>query len=547
MLFLHYNREEQPTALFYSQVNRMKANNSVSVTSHKRGYKVFTTIADILILALSFLFMVWLKPASLRHYLPTHLNFFIILALLWVVISLAGGKLHRGKIINLRALLFRTVASNTIALAIAIALLYSFQQYGYSRMVILGTAGIATLLELITGTIFLAFQKAVLQDYQPLSEYRAIHERSEKEEVGETDTEELSMETISDVPQETVEALTEEWGSELATGILNIAGGKLNGRSRILSTTTLFNIRSLPEDEYSYLANLHRINDIRDIDRFTDALNHKLSRDGHILCCVETKNLRKKRILKKFPPVINYIFYSFDFIIKRVLPKIRFTRWLWLLLTRGNNVVISRAEALGRISRAGFEITTETYINNLLFIEGRKKGAPLNIYGKNYGILITLPRVGRNGDIINVYKVRTMHPYSEYIQDYVYNRSDLQEGGKFNNDFRITSWGKFCRRVWIDELPMIINFFKGEMKIVGVRPLSKQYFSLYSPELRERRIRFKPGLVPPYYYDMPRGLEEIEASEIKYLARYEKQPLLTDLKYFFVCTWNIIFRDVRSG
>jgi hypothetical protein len=508
---------------------------------------VFTVLADLLILAISFLFMIWLKPASLRHYLPTHLSFFIILALMWVIVSLAGGKLHQGKIINLRSLLYRTVTTNTIALAIAVALLYSLQKYGYSRMVVLGTAGIATLLELITGIIFLAFQKAVNQDYQPLSEYRIIREKSEKEEVGETDTGELCIETAREVSEETVKALTEEWGNELATGVLNIAGGKLNGNPVILSTTTLFNIKSLPADDYNYLANLHRLNDIKDIDRFIDAVNNKLRRGGYFLCCVETKNLRKKRILRKFPPGLNYILYTFDFMLKRVFPKIRITRWLWMLLTRGNNIVISRAEALGRISRGGFEITNETYINNLLFIEGRKKKPPLPINGKNYGVLITLPRVGRNGEMINVYKIRTMHPYSEYIQDYVYSRSDLQEGGKFNNDFRITSWGRFCRRVWLDELPMIINLFRGEMKIVGVRPLSKQYFSLYSEELRQRRIKFKPGLVPPYYYDMPSGLESIEASEMRYFDSYEKHPLRTDLCYFFVSFRNILFRHARSN
>ena len=45
---------------------------------------------------------------------------------------------------------------------------------------------------------------------------------------------------------------------------------------------------------------------------------------------------------------------------------------------------------------------------------------------------------------------------------------------------------------------MLINFFKGDMKLVGVRPLSKQYFELYKKEVRERRIKYKPGLIPPF-------------------------------------------------
>ena len=147
---------------------------------------------------------------------------------------------------------------------------------------------------------------------------------------------------------------------------------------------------------------------------------------------------------------------------------------------------------------------------------------------------------------MKVYKLRTMHPYSEYIQDYVYFLHDLQEGGKFRNDFRITSWGAVCRKIWLDELPMTINYLKGNMKLVGIRPLSKQYFELYNKDVRERRIKYKPGLIPPFYADMPQDLESIQASEIKYLDSYDKHPFLTDFRYFWKSLWNILFRHARS-
>lgn len=94
---------------------------------------------------------------------------------------------------------------------------------------------------------------------------------------------------------------------------------------------------------------------------------------------------------------------------------------------------------------------------------------------------------------------------------------------------------------------MLINVFMGNMKIVGVRPLSKQYYDLYSKELQEKRILFKPGLVPPFYYDMPKELDEIQESEMKYLVAYEQKPFRTDLKYFFVSMKNILFRRARSN
>ena len=139
-----------------------------------------------------------------------------------------------------------------------------------------------------------------------------------------------------------------------------------------------------------------------------------------------------------------------------------------------------------------------------------------------------------------------MYPYSEYLQDYVFKNHQLDEGGKFKNDFRVSPLGRFFRKFWLDEIPMIWNLLKGDMKIIGVRPLSNQYFNLYTKELQEKRIRTKPGLLPPFYADMPKTLEEIMDSELKYLEAYEKAPLATDLKYFWLILKNILFRGARS-
>ncbi len=85
------------------------------------------------------------------------------------------------------------------------------------------------------------------------------------------------------------------------------------------------------------------------------------------------------------------------------------------------------------------------------------------------------------------------------------------------------------------------------MKIVGVRPLSKQYFDLYRKDVRERRIKYKPGLIPPFYADMPSDLVEIQESEMKYLDSYDKHPVSTDFRYFWKSSWNILFRKARSN
>jgi lipopolysaccharide/colanic/teichoic acid biosynthesis glycosyltransferase len=93
---------------------------------------------------------------------------------------------------------------------------------------------------------------------------------------------------------------------------------------------------------------------------------------------------------------------------------------------------------------------------------------------------------------------------------------------------------------------MFINIFKGELKLVGVRPLSSHYFNLYDEKVQERRTKYKPGLIPPFYYDMPKDLKAIQDSEIKYLDSYDKNPFLTDFRYFFISFRNILFRHARS-
>jgi len=122
----------------------------------------------------------------------------------------------------------------------------------------------------------------------------------------------------------------------------------------------------------------------------------------------------------------------------------------------------------------------------------------------------------------------------------------LCKGGKIADDYRITPIGKFLRRTWLDELPMLINWLKGEMKFVGIRPLSNQYFGLYSKELQKLRIMTKPGLFPPFYADMPETLKDIQTSEMHYLKSYFKNPFLTDWRYFCAVFCNIVFKRKRS-
>jgi lipopolysaccharide/colanic/teichoic acid biosynthesis glycosyltransferase len=296
----------------------------------------------------------------------------------------------------------------------------------------------------------------------------------------------------------------------------------------------------------SNLINLKRINDIKDLNKLFEAVNRNLPLSGSFIGFMETSIERRKRIFKKFNRIIAYPYYVADFIIKRVFPKWGPTRKINYLLTRGNNRVLSLPEVLGRLVSCGFEITSHKEINNLTYFAAKKIKDPLYDFNPSYGALFKMERTGKGGKKINVYKLRTMHPYAEFLQDYIYKLNRLDEGGKFKDDFRITNWGHTFRRLWLDELPMLINWIKRDLKLVGVRPLSSHYLSLYTKELIERRFKYKPGLIPPYYADMPKTLTEIMESELRYLDAYEKNPLKTDFKYFWKAFNNIFIKHARS-
>jgi hypothetical protein len=292
------------------------------------------------------------------------------------------------------------------------------------------------------------------------------------------------------------------------------------------------------------IINVNRINDIGYINKFFESVNQKLVNEGVFVGCVETTKQRKEKLYNKYPAAAALLFYLFDFVFKRICSKIFLTKKLYYTITRGKGRIISLAETLGRLVLSGFEILGYEEINGLTYFAAKRITFPRYEDKPTCGFIIRLRRIGENGNIINIYKFRTMSPYSECLQEYIHKRNKLKTGGKFNGDFRITDWGKILRKLRIDEMPMIINYLKGDVKLVGVRPLSLQYYSMYEEDIRNRRIKYKPGLFPPFFADLPKTFNEIMDSERKYLNNYDMKPVKTDLIYFLKIMYNINFKMV---
>ena len=317
--------------------------------------------------------------------------------------------------------------------------------------------------------------------------------------------------------------------------------------SVILKSDNKSNIDFIPENKLQLLFNLQKINRIQNINDYLAEVNCKLINGGIFAGCFETAYLHHQHFLKRYPYYFAQLFYFFDFIWNRVFSKIFLLKMIYSALSNKTNKSFSLAEGLGRLYYSGFEVLELQIINNNMFFISKKIKEPVKDVIPSTGLIFKMKRTGKDGKPLIVYKLRTMHPYSEYLQEYIYKKFSLQEGGKFKNDFRITYWGSILRKLWLDEMPMIINWIKGDLKLVGLRPLSKHYLNLYNKDFKEKRMKCKPGLIPPFYSDLPKTLDEIIESERKYLEAYKEHPVATDVKYFVKCINNIFLKGARSA
>lgn len=284
------------------------------------------------------------------------------------------------------------------------------------------------------------------------------------------------------------------------------------------------------------------------LDELLYAANYHLTEGSYLCCHTMTASLVQQLTMQHYPWGISHLLVAWNYLWHRVCPKLRLTHRLYFSLTKGKNRTMSRVEIIGRLYRAGFELVDERFREGEFFITARKKSYPVDDASPTGSPIIHLRRIGKDGKEIVVHKFRTMYVYSEYVQPYIYHYQSLERGGKFKDDYRVNLWGRLLRRIWLDELPMLWNMLRGDLKLVGVRPLSRHYFSLYTPEMQQLRIRTKPGMLPPFYYDQhtPETIEEVQESERRYLEAYLQHPFRTDWRYFWGIVGNILLRRKRS-
>jgi lipopolysaccharide/colanic/teichoic acid biosynthesis glycosyltransferase len=318
-------------------------------------------------------------------------------------------------------------------------------------------------------------------------------------------------------------------------------------KTLVVSTTNTFNILNNQNRLHS-LINLSRTNDIRFINKFFNAVNSKLTKGDLYIGCLETLTSRMLRLPIGKIPVIGTAYFTFEFIFNRLAPKTPILKKIYFLVTRGRRRLLSKAEVLGRLVCCGFEIMDHQAIVGLTYFVVKKVKEPAFDMNPSYHAIFKMQRLGKNGKMIGVYKMRTMHAYAEYLQGYVLENNGYAPTGKPANDFRLTPWGRVMRKYWLDELPQLLNVVKGDLKLVGVRPITRRYAQDIPQDLLELRLKHKPGCIPPYVaLDRKGNVKDVLQAEREYLLEKNARPYTTDTRYFFKAVYNIVFRKKRSA
>ncbi|MDO5124487.1 MAG: sugar transferase [Eubacteriales bacterium] len=139
-------------------------------------------------------------------------------------------------------------------------------------------------------------------------------------------------------------------------------------------------------------------------------------------------------------------------------------------------------------------------------------------------VLFTQDRPGKDGKIFKLYKFRTMSDKRD------------ENGELLPDEVRLTSFGKKLRATSLDELPELFNILKGDISVVGPRPLLVKYLPLYN-EHQARRHEVRPGLTG---YAQAYGRNALTWEE-----KFDKDVYYVD-NVSFLLDWKIIFHTVFS-
>ncbi len=149
-------------------------------------------------------------------------------------------------------------------------------------------------------------------------------------------------------------------------------------------------------------------------------------------------------------------------------------------------------------------------------------------------------RIGKHGKKLEIYKFRTMiENAEEAMKNFTEEqKKEFAENFKLENDPRVTRVGKILRKTSLDELPQIINILKGEMSIIGPRPVVRSELEKYGSN-QDKFLSVAPGLTG---YWAANGRSDVSYEERMALELYyvNNRSLILDMKIFFKTIGSVL-------
>ena len=155
-------------------------------------------------------------------------------------------------------------------------------------------------------------------------------------------------------------------------------------------------------------------------------------------------------------------------------------------------------------------------------------------------------RIGKNGKYFKLYKYRSMivgadEILKEYLEKNEEARIEFEENQKLKNDPRITKLGKFLRKTSLDEFPQFINILKGDMSLVGPRPIVDREVKLFGDKMKTVHS-VRPGLTG--YWAANGRSDTTYEQRVEMEAYYaENLSLLLDIKIIFKTIKSVIKKE----
>lgn len=175
-----------------------------------------------------------------------------------------------------------------------------------------------------------------------------------------------------------------------------------------------------------------------------------------------------------------------------------------------------------------------------------RQALPLSTPGNYIGPFFVQLRVGKGGNEFLAYKFRTMRLGATLSQDELQRGHESGAFGKIEKDSRVTPVGQILRRYWLDEVPQILNVLKGDLALVGWRPLTRADLGSYPDDFQREYCKHKPALISVLYATDASGRSEVLTEGRKYFEQLQKHPFKTKLSYFGRAVWGVLAHGRRG-